>query len=82
MPIRRKKYYKDEDYLAKIGSKIRKLRKKKRITLEDLAFACNDIDYAYINRIELGKVNFSISYLKLIAEKLEVSTTDLINFDD
>ena len=33
----------------------------------DLAFKCNDIDYSQINRIELGKVNFSVSYLSLIA---------------
>lgn len=48
------------------------------MTLEDLAFACNDIDYAYINRIELGKVNFSISYLKLIAEKLDITIIELL----
>ena len=51
------------------------------MTLEELAFECHDVDYAHLNKIELGKVNFSISYLKLIAEKLEVPIADLLNFD-
>lgn len=81
MTLKRKKYYTDDIFLKKVGLQIRKIRKGKKITLQDLAFLCNDIDYAYLNRIELGKVNFSISYLKLIAEKLEVPVTDLLNFD-
>lgn len=51
------------------------------MTLEELAFACNDVDYAHINKMELGKINFSISYLKLIAEKLGVPVTELLNFE-
>lgn len=50
------------------------------MTLQELAFACNDIDYAQINNMELGKVNFSISYLKLIADKLNVPVTYLLKF--
>lgn len=80
MPIRRKKYYQNLEFLERVGLQIRKIRKQKGITLEQLAFACNDIDYAYINKIELGKVNFSISYLFLIAEKLGVSITELLEF--
>jgi transcriptional regulator with XRE-family HTH domain len=45
---------------------------------ENLAFECDYADYSQINRIELGKVNFSISYLKLIADKLNVSIADLL----
>ena len=44
----------------------------------DLAFKCNDIDYSQINRLELGKVNFSISYLKLIASVLEIKINELL----
>lgn len=81
MSIRRKKYYVDEDFLKQVGNKIRHYRKVKKMTLEELAFECHDVDYAHLNKIELGKVNFSISYLKLIAEKLEVPVADLLNFD-
>ena len=44
----------------------------------ELAFVCNDIDYSQINRIELGKVNFSVSFLIIISESLGVSPEDLI----
>jgi len=46
----------------------------------DLAFKCNDKDYSQINRVELGKVNFSISYLSLIAEALGVKPQELLDF--
>ncbi len=48
------------------------------MTQMDLAFKCGDKDYSQINRVELGKVNFSASYLSLIAEALEVSPKDLV----
>ena len=44
----------------------------------DLAFRCNDKDYSQINRVELGKVNFSVSYLTLIADALGVKPKDLL----
>lgn len=50
------------------------------MTQEELAFECDYADFSQINRIELGKVNFSISYLKLIADKLEVPVIELLNF--
>lgn len=74
----RKPYYRDEVFLKEIGDRIRKYRIKAGLTQMDLAFKCNDIDYSQINRLELGKVNFSISYIKLIATALEVSVTDLL----
>ena len=81
MPKReRKKYYRDDDFLKKVGLRIRQIRTQKNITQENLAFECNYADFSQINRIELGKVNFSLSYLSLIAEKLEVPTSELLNF--
>ena len=48
------------------------------MTQMELAFKCNDVDYSQINRIELGKVNFSVSYLLLIAEALDVTPKKLV----
>ncbi|HWR34182.1 MAG TPA: helix-turn-helix transcriptional regulator, partial [Chitinophagaceae bacterium] len=70
--------YREEAFLKKIGENIRNYRKAKGLTQMELAFACNDIDYSQINRIELGKVNFSVSYLIIISESLGVSAEDLI----
>jgi transcriptional regulator with XRE-family HTH domain len=61
-----------------VGAKIRENRIKMGLTQMDLAFKCNDIDYSQINRLELGKVNFSISYLKLIASVLEIKINELL----
>lgn len=79
MQKRRKKYYRNDPFLQKIGENIRELRVQKGMTQMEFAFACDDIDYSQINRIELGKVNFSVSYFFLIAKKLEVSPKDLLN---
>ena len=74
----RRTYYRDETFLKEIGNRIRQLRLQKGLTQMELAFRCNDQDYSQINRVELGKVNFSISYLKLVAIALEVSPRELL----
>jgi transcriptional regulator with XRE-family HTH domain len=71
------KYFKDEEALKLIGGKIREIRTIKKMSQETLANSC-DIDYSQINRMELGKVNFGISYLFRIAEALDVNPTDLL----
>ncbi len=82
MPKReRKKYQRDDLFLRNIGLRIRQLRIEKGMSQENLAFECEYADFSQINRIELGKVNFSISYLKLIAEKLDVPVKELLNFN-
>ncbi|MBC7389075.1 MAG: helix-turn-helix transcriptional regulator [Opitutaceae bacterium] len=48
------------------------------MTQIELAFKCNDIDWSQISRMERGLVNFSISYLLLVAEALQVSPKDLL----
>jgi transcriptional regulator with XRE-family HTH domain len=75
---KRKGYYRDNDFLTAIGANVRAIRLAKGLTQMELAFACNDKDYSQINRIELGKVNFSVSYLALIAQVLEVDPKDLL----
>lgn len=74
----KKRYYRNDNLLKVVGNRIRTIRLQKRITQTDLAFLCNDKDYSQINRVELGKVNFSISYLRLIADALEVPVKDLL----
>lgn len=61
-----------------MGLTILEYRRLRNMTMLDLAFACNDMDYSQSSRIELGKVNFSVSYLTLIAEVLEVKVEELI----
>ena len=72
-----KKYYKDEELLKRIGAKIRDTRLLKEISQETLANEC-EIDYSQVNRMELGKVNFSISYLYRIAKALHIKPQELL----
>ena len=74
----KKVYHRDDEFLSLIGEKIREIRLNKRLTQMELAFKCNDVDYSQINRVELGKVNFSVSYLTLISNALEVNPKDLL----
>lgn len=71
-------YYRDDTFLQKIGERVRELRTAQGMTQMDLAFKCHDKDYSQINRVELGKVNFSVSYLALISEALGVKPHDLL----
>ena len=70
-------YYKDDEILKVIGNNIREARILKKISQEQLANEC-DIDYSQINRMELGKVNFGISYLFKIADALNIDPKELI----
>lgn len=72
-------YYRDKVVIKKLGEKIRKIRLNKKISQEDLAYSC-ELEYSQINRIELGKVNTSISHLFLIAKALKVDPKELIDF--
>lgn len=73
-----KRYFKDEEFLKKVGANIRRIRMEKGMTQMELAFACNEVDYSQINRMERGTVNFSVSYLPLIAGALKVTPQDLL----
>ena len=73
----KRSYYKDEEALKQVGAKIREIGTLNQISQETLANEC-DIDYSQVNRMELGKVNFSISYLYRIAKALNVDPAELL----
>lgn len=64
--------FRDDDLIKAIGSKVRELRLGKNLTQEELANECG-VPSSQINRIETGKINFTISYLTKLAQALEVS---------
>jgi len=72
------KHFRNDEQLKTIGEKIRKFRKAKKLTQEELALLCNDKEWSQISRMERGLVNFSISYLLLVAEALEVNPKELL----
>lgn len=62
------------------GVRVRELREAKGMSQLELAYLC-EWEYSQINRIELGKINTSISHMFHLAEKLGVKPSDLIDFD-
>jgi transcriptional regulator with XRE-family HTH domain len=58
--------------------KIRRLRKKRGLTLKELAAKCN-CSSGYLSRVETGAVNPSVATLMAIAEELEVTLDELFN---
>lgn len=61
-----------------IGPNIRELRRKKNLTQYELAQVVNK-DVSTISKIETNKAKPSIQTLKLIAEALETTMSELIN---
>ena len=64
--------------LAYIGNEIRTIRKEKKLTQEDLAFAA-DLSVDTIRRLESGKVDIKLSSLLLILEELGLEFDIIFN---
>lgn len=68
-----------KEFQISLGTRIRQLREEKNISQTDLGNMC-DIERSNMNRIEAGNTNPSSYLLYLIAEKLEVEASELLNF--
>ncbi|MBK6835684.1 MAG: helix-turn-helix transcriptional regulator [Bacteroidetes bacterium] len=68
-----------EELLKKLGKNIIKIRTKKGWSQSELAWNCGK-DRQSIERLENGKINPSIFYLKQIAEGLEITLSELLDF--
>lgn len=66
----------DDEFLLRVGGRIRELREKRGMSLEDLGAECG-IERNTVFRIEKGKVNTTICTLKAIAEGLGITFADL-----
>jgi transcriptional regulator with XRE-family HTH domain len=68
------------DELKHLGARIRQLRKKLRLTQEELAEQCG-IHYKFLGGIERGNQNPTIMVLGKIAGALQVSLADLFDYE-
>lgn len=66
---------------ASIGARIRSIRNKKRLKLDDLSRATN-LSKGLLSKIENGKVSSPVSTLALIAEALGVNLSVLVDDGD
>lgn len=72
------KHFRKDAELKAIGQNIKRIRELRGYTQAELAFMCGDKDWSQISRMERGLVNFSISYLLLVAEQLEISPKEIL----
>jgi len=64
-------------FLSELGKQIKKIRKDKKMTQEDVAIRLNG-DLQKISRIERGIYDFKISSLLIIAYGLDVEVNELL----
>jgi transcriptional regulator with XRE-family HTH domain len=67
-----------EDVKRLIGDRIRKLRKERGLSQEELGYK-SDLHYTHIGAIERAEKNWSIDTLVKVAEGLNVTVNDLLS---
>jgi transcriptional regulator with XRE-family HTH domain len=65
-----------DTYLKKVGNTLRKIRKEKGFSMENLANEA-EIEYRQLGRIERGEINTSIISLLRICNTLEIKMKSL-----
>lgn len=66
------------EILIKFGERVRKLRKDKRISQEELAYRA-DLHRTYIGMIERAERNITLINVEKIANALEISINNLFD---
>jgi transcriptional regulator with XRE-family HTH domain len=69
-----------EDILKKIGLRIREIRIRKNISIQQLADMI-DIEYNNLIRIEKGRTNITVGTLLKICQSLEVRLIDVVDVE-
>jgi transcriptional regulator with XRE-family HTH domain len=67
----------DEEYLIKLGKKIKEIQLSNNISQVELANNC-DFEKSNMNRIEAGRANTTIITLRKIATALNIKVEDII----
>jgi transcriptional regulator with XRE-family HTH domain len=69
-----------EDLLINFGNHLSDIRKKKNLTLRELADRCS-VDFSEIGKIETGKRNVSLVNLVELANGLSIHPKKLLEFE-
>ncbi len=67
-------------YLQKFANNLKKKRKEKRLTQDDLG--TNGVSRSMISLLEIGATDVTITKLKIIADNLGIKVKDLFDFED
>ena len=69
----------EKNLIKEFGDHLKSLRTSKNLSQVELAFR-GDFDRNYIGMLERGERNPSLKNLKRLADALEISLPDLLNF--
>ncbi|MEP5613553.1 MAG: helix-turn-helix transcriptional regulator [Cyclobacteriaceae bacterium] len=69
----------DEDVMKAFGANLKRIRLQQGMTQEELANKA-DIAFSSVARIEIGKINTTISTIARLAQTLKVSQKELMDF--
>ena len=67
--------------MRRFGEKLRTLRKRQGMTLQELSHALGHADHTYLSRVENGKKTPSIELVLIIAQMFDVTTDELLKDD-
>lgn len=67
----------DKSTLDNFGARLKELRLKKGMTLEQLAFEA-DIELSQVHRVEKGKINPTLTTLMALAKGLDITLAELM----
>lgn len=68
----------NEEYLQRLGIKLKILRNIKKLSQDDIANELN-IDKSYYSKVERGLTNPTIVYLRNLAQILEIELNELVD---
>lgn len=77
----------EAQFLQKLGTRIKKLRIERGITLDDMGIAMSlddklkEYDKSNVSRLEAGKLNPRVFTLYRVSRALDVSVKDLLDLD-
>jgi len=69
----------DKEYLQKFAKNLKKIRKEKGLTQDDMA--SEGISRSMISLIEIAETDLTVSKVKLIADTLNIHPKDLFDFE-
>lgn len=74
------KYYKDQEFVDKVGDKLREIREKKGFTQEGLSLEAG-FPPSQVGRTERGEINASISHIAAYAKVLEIHPKEILDVE-
>lgn len=73
----KRKRIRNEELLKLLAINMRRIRKSQKLTLVELS-KLMDVEYVQVANLELGKRDPTLSMLKLIADSLNVTISELL----